>query len=82
MNAKKAKSLRKAVHNAGMHPRAIELIPTKPEFIPAPLINFAGGQPQPGGPGAHFLGRRYLQPSCGRGAYQKLKRAVLRGEVA
>lgn len=81
MNAKKAKSLRRAVRSTGQHPREITLITTKSEFIPAQPISLAGGRFQPGGPGCTFLGRRYIQPSCGRGAYQALKKAVKRGEV-
>lgn len=82
MNLKKAKSLRRAVKAVNKHPRHVALIEQQEQFIPAPPFALAGGRLRPSGPGCTFLGRRYLQPTCGRGAYQELKKAVLRGQVA
>lgn len=72
MNAKKSKALRRAVRTSGADPREVDLVLSKPIFI-------AGVPPQPG---ATFLGQRELTKAVGRGAYQALKRAVIRCEVA
>lgn len=72
MNARKSKSMRRAVRASGHHPRHVELASgNKPTYI-APLI--------PGmGPGCMFLGQRVLLPSSGRAIYRMLKKAVRQG---
>lgn len=72
MNAKKVKSLRKAIRARGLHPRAVETVEPAPGRHIGGLANFIGKN-------AGFLGQRILTKDCGRAYYQAAKRAVKRG---
>lgn len=70
MNAKKLKSLRKAIRARGLHPRTVELSSGDKPFLVGAFL---------GRPGAMFTGQRILTKTCGRAYYQAAKRAIARG---